>query len=131
MLSGVSQVVAAIEFCHSQGVIHRDLKPENLLCVSESPDSLIKLGDFGLSCHKPAPGQKLFTSSGTPEYVAPEVIQRPPVGYRPRQRVSTPIETLGLTEDPLTFCWWGNGRKADVPDVPAGTTSRVTSGASA
>jgi hypothetical protein len=115
MLSGVSQVVAAIEFCHSQGVIHRDLKPENLLCVSESPDSLIKL----------------FTSSGTPEYVAPEVIQRPPVGYRPRQRVSTPIETPGLTEDPLTFCWWGNGRKADVPDVPAGTTSRVTSGASA
>ena len=41
------QIVAGIAHCHSKGVVHRDLKPENVLCVSDEPDSLIKLGDFG------------------------------------------------------------------------------------
>merc|ERR1712216_1079326 len=74
------QVVTAIAFCHSKGVVHRDLKPENILAESEDPKSLLKLADFGLASIV-SRGSLLFSSSGTPEYVAPEVITRPPPGY--------------------------------------------------
>jgi serine/threonine protein kinase len=70
-----------VAHCHAKGVVHCDLKPENLLCESSDPDSVIKLGDFGLSQIYPPDGGKLTASSGTPEYVAPEVVTRPPVGY--------------------------------------------------
>ena len=41
-----SEVVLALEYVHSVGVIHRDLKPDNLLISS---DGHLKLADFGLS----------------------------------------------------------------------------------
>lgn len=39
----------AVVYCHSQNIVHRDLKPENLLFVSDSPESKIKVIDFGTS----------------------------------------------------------------------------------
>ena len=72
------QIVAAVAHCHSKGVVHRDLKPENILCSSSDADAMLKLADFGLSAEIQS-GQKLTSSSGTPEYVAPEVVTRPPV----------------------------------------------------
>jgi mitogen-activated protein kinase 15 len=42
----VYQMLMAIRYCHSRGLIHRDLKPSNLLINS---DSTIKLCDFGLA----------------------------------------------------------------------------------
>jgi calcium/calmodulin-dependent protein kinase I len=77
----ICQAVAGVAHCHAKGVVHCDLKPENLLCESDDPDSVIKLGDFGLSQILPADGGMLTASSGTPEYVAPEVVTRPPQGY--------------------------------------------------
>lgn len=74
------QIVTAIAFCHSKGVVHRDLKPENILAQTDDPKSLLKLADFGLASII-AKDKLLFSSSGTPEYVAPEVITRPPPGY--------------------------------------------------
>jgi calcium-dependent protein kinase len=47
------QLLSAIHYCHSNGVIHRDLKPENLLLESKpkSRDEklFIKVIDFGTS----------------------------------------------------------------------------------
>ncbi|AEE76015.1 Protein kinase superfamily protein [Arabidopsis thaliana] len=42
----IAEVVLALEYLHSEGVVHRDLKPDNLLIAH---DGHIKLTDFGLS----------------------------------------------------------------------------------
>ena len=54
------------------GVVYRDLKPENLLLTEEGH---IKITDFGFA-KSLKPNEKTFTLCGTPEYLAPEVIQQ-------------------------------------------------------
>lgn len=67
------QLINAVDFCHSRGVFHRDLKPENLLLDSKGN---LKVSDFGLSALSQQVHEDglLHTACGTPNYVAPEVI---------------------------------------------------------
>eukprot|EP00249_Psilotum_nudum_P012507 c23824_g2_i4 orf=1296-2120(-) len=67
------QLIHAVDYCHSRGVYHRDLKPENMLLDSNSD---LKVSDFGLSAlSQQRQDDGLFhTICGTPNYVAPEVI---------------------------------------------------------
>ncbi|XP_077243803.1 CBL-interacting serine/threonine-protein kinase 23-like isoform X2 [Tasmannia lanceolata] len=67
------QLVNAVDYCHSRGVFHRDLKPENLLLDSSG---VLKVSDFGLSAlpQQVREDGLLYTTCGTPNYVAPEVI---------------------------------------------------------
>lgn len=69
------QLIAAVDFCHSRGVYHRDLKPENLLLDGSRN---LKVSDFGLSALEESKREDglLYTTCGTPAYVAPEVIHR-------------------------------------------------------
>eukprot|EP01116_Phalansterium_solitarium_P021315 TRINITY_DN657_c0_g2_i1.p1 TRINITY_DN657_c0_g2~~TRINITY_DN657_c0_g2_i1.p1 ORF type:complete len:329 (-),score=88.56 TRINITY_DN657_c0_g2_i1:287-1273(-) len=72
----VRQMLQGVSYLHSQGVAHRDLKPENLLCADDDPQLQpfrVVIADFGLSKAFDS-GEKLETSCGTPDYVAPEVI---------------------------------------------------------
>ena len=64
-----AQVILALIAIHNLGIIHRDLKPENLLITR---DGHVKVGDFGLSKRVV---DRTFTFCGTPDYMAPEVIQ--------------------------------------------------------
>ncbi|KAI3917011.1 hypothetical protein MKX01_003460 [Papaver californicum] len=67
------QLINAVDYCHSRGVYHRDLKPENLLLDVYGN---LKISDFGLSAisqHVQDDGL-LHTTCGTPNYVAPEVL---------------------------------------------------------
>ncbi|EFC37690.1 calcium/calmodulin-dependent protein kinase-like protein [Naegleria gruberi] len=74
----IRKIVSSIKYLHSCGVVHRDLKPENLIYSSDGNDSDIKITDFGLA--KIADGDFLLkTACGTPNYVAPEVLQN--TGY--------------------------------------------------
>ncbi|XP_044491554.1 CBL-interacting serine/threonine-protein kinase 9 isoform X1 [Mangifera indica] len=67
------QLINAVDYCHSRGVYHRDLKPENLLLDSHG---VLKISDFGLSAFSQQVREDglLHTACGTPNYVAPEVL---------------------------------------------------------
>jgi len=43
------QLATALKHIHDCGITHRDLKPENILLLDKSPESPLKLADFGLS----------------------------------------------------------------------------------
>eukprot|EP01110_Echinostelium_bisporum_P011505 TRINITY_DN53_c0_g2_i1.p1 TRINITY_DN53_c0_g2~~TRINITY_DN53_c0_g2_i1.p1 ORF type:complete len:338 (+),score=65.33 TRINITY_DN53_c0_g2_i1:99-1112(+) len=73
----VKQIVQAVEYMHQHGVCHRDLKPENLLCSGEDDNELVRIADFGLSKIFEG-GEELKTACGTPDYVAPEVLECKP-----------------------------------------------------
>ncbi|KAJ8646432.1 hypothetical protein MRB53_008180 [Persea americana] len=67
------QLINAVDYCHSRGVYHRDLKPENLLLDACGN---LKISDFGLSAlsQQMKDDGLLHTTCGTPNYVAPEVL---------------------------------------------------------
>jgi len=70
-----AELVLALEHLHAMDVVYRDMKPENILLDGEGH---IKLTDFGLSKMQvtgfgPEGGTKTFC--GTPEYLAPEVLE--------------------------------------------------------
>eukprot|EP00979_Chaetoceros_neogracilis_P002399 scaffold410_cov267-Chaetoceros_neogracile.AAC.47 len=69
----VKQMLCAVRYCHSKGIIHRDLKLENFLFSTNEAKSELKMIDFGLSKHFKY-GEVQHEAVGTPYTVAPEVI---------------------------------------------------------
>jgi polo-like kinase 1 len=63
---------------HKNKIIHRDLKLGNLF-ISESMD--IKIGDFGLATTIQFDGERKHTICGTPNYIAPEILEGKSVGH--------------------------------------------------
>uniref|UniRef100_A0A8C2JZX6 Myosin light chain kinase, smooth muscle n=1 Tax=Cyprinus carpio TaxID=7962 RepID=A0A8C2JZX6_CYPCA len=73
------QIVDGVNFIHKKGIVHLDLKPENIMCVNKT-GSKIKLIDFGLARRLENAGS-LKVLFGTPEFVAPEVINYEAISY--------------------------------------------------
>ncbi|GFY59997.1 myosin light chain kinase, smooth muscle [Trichonephila inaurata madagascariensis] len=71
------QICDGVAYMHKNNVLHLDLKPENILCKTRTSHK-IKIIDFGLArIYKQ--DESLRILFGTPEFVAPEVINYEPV----------------------------------------------------
>jgi serine/threonine protein kinase len=68
----MKQLLEAVKYMHAQLVIHRDLKLGNLFL---DRNTNIKVGDLGLATRLESADEKRKTICGTPNYIAPEVIQ--------------------------------------------------------
>lgn len=66
-----AQLVLALSYLHTRGVVYRDLKPENILL---SENGYIRIADFGLSKENMKQTEGSTSFCGTPEYLAPEII---------------------------------------------------------
>lgn len=64
-----AEIILALAYLHTKNIVYRDLKPENLLI---DKDGHIKITDFGFAKHVE---DRTWTLCGTPEYLAPEIIQ--------------------------------------------------------
>lgn len=64
-----AEIVSALEYLHARNIVYRDLKPENLLLAK---DGHLKITDFGFAKKLT---DRTWTLCGTPEYLAPEIIQ--------------------------------------------------------
>jgi len=66
------QLVNCLKHLHSNRIIHRDLKLGNVF-LNEKME--IKVGDFGLACKLEFDGERRRTVCGTPNYIAPEILE--------------------------------------------------------
>jgi len=79
----ISNLLEAVAYIHSKGIMHRDLKPENILLVSKDSDTEIKISDFGLAkMSKDFPNRlpRSHSICGSDFYLAPEVVKQEEYG---------------------------------------------------
>ena len=98
----IRQMAEAVEAVHEAGYIHRDICPRNFICTKDA-DSL-KLIDFGLSLPMEKAYMRPGNRTGTPNYMAPEIVRR----RSTNQRVD--LFALGVTAYQtcaLTLPWPG------------------------
>ncbi|XP_059410533.1 serine/threonine kinase 17a like [Carassius carassius] len=72
------QILMGVTCLHQNNVVHLDLKPQNILLTSAQPLGDIRIVDFGLS-RRVDNVSEVREILGTPEYVAPEVLDYEPI----------------------------------------------------
>ncbi|KAM5126090.1 death-associated protein kinase 2-like isoform 1-T3 [Mantella aurantiaca] len=76
----MEQILKGVAYMHARHIAHFDLKPENIMLLEKDvPHPKIKIIDFGLA-QKIEDGTVYKSLCGTPQYIAPEVINYEPLG---------------------------------------------------
>ena len=76
----IRELATAIASVHEHGFLHRDICPRNLLMTRDNED--IKLIDFGLTVPATAEFMQPGNRTGTPNYMAPELVRRLKTDHR-------------------------------------------------
>jgi eukaryotic-like serine/threonine-protein kinase len=79
-LALMTQAAEALLAVHEAGFIHRDICPRNFVCSKDATS--LKLIDFGLTVPARKEFQQPGIRTGTPNYMAPEVVRRKPTDHR-------------------------------------------------
>uniref|UniRef100_A0A8C0G2W9 non-specific serine/threonine protein kinase n=1 Tax=Chelonoidis abingdonii TaxID=106734 RepID=A0A8C0G2W9_CHEAB len=76
----IKEILDGVNYLHAKKIAHFDLKPENIMLLDKNiPIPHIKVIDFGLA-HKIEDGVEFKNIFGTPEFVAPEIVNYEPLG---------------------------------------------------
>lgn len=103
-----TQMAAALDYAHGQGVLHHDVKPENIMLVDDW--HYAKLSDFGIAERRAADGAgDSRIIGGTPAYMAPERLRGEAADAR------SDLFSLGVV-----LYWLISGKLPwpDMPDLP-------------
>uniref|UniRef100_A0A3Q0R7E8 non-specific serine/threonine protein kinase n=1 Tax=Amphilophus citrinellus TaxID=61819 RepID=A0A3Q0R7E8_AMPCI len=92
----MKQILEGLKFMHSKNIAHFDLKPENIMLSDKVSHPNIKLIDFGLA-HLFNQGEEYRSTSGTPQYIAPEVISCQPLSTAADMCVLSFLRLSGLS----------------------------------
>ena len=65
------QIIEGLGYIHRKRILHRDIKLDNILLDGKGK---VKIADFGVSKHV-KPGDLMHEQSGTPAYIAPEILK--------------------------------------------------------
>ncbi|MBI3863678.1 MAG: protein kinase [Planctomycetia bacterium] len=88
------QITEALRRAAEMGIVHADIKPGNIL-LDEA--GIAKLSDFGLAQRNTAAGQRYVGLTGTPRYMAPELLTGG------RNSIASDMYALGITLYELTL----------------------------
>ena len=88
-LKMIKQMAQAVQVVHDLGFIHRDVCPRNFICHSNYTG--VRLIDFGLTIPDEPPYRLPGNRTGTPQYMAPEIVRRRPTDTR------VDVFALGIT----------------------------------
>eukprot|EP01026_Neomeris_dumetosa_P072065 TRINITY_DN731_c1_g1_i3.p1 TRINITY_DN731_c1_g1~~TRINITY_DN731_c1_g1_i3.p1 ORF type:complete len:350 (+),score=31.50 TRINITY_DN731_c1_g1_i3:94-1143(+) len=72
----IRSIMQLMAQCHSKEIMYRDVKASNFLFLNDDENSPLKAVDFGLAIRHRTSDSTLESRTGTPVYMAPEVIQR-------------------------------------------------------
>ncbi|XP_061572129.1 striated muscle preferentially expressed protein kinase [Cololabis saira] len=75
--SSVQQILEGLLYLHHKNIAHLDIKPDNILMARPGSDD-IRICDFG-NAMKLEPSEEYYCKYGTPEFVAPEIVNQTPV----------------------------------------------------
>ena len=76
-----NQLALGLKDMHDFSLVHRDLKLLNVFLCDSSDMPRVKIGDLGLTVQL-APGETIVKKAGTIGFMAPEVVQQQPSGFK-------------------------------------------------